>query len=179
MSFRFQLLRTIALLALCQQLWAAPVEEVALPRQIPQVFSPASRIRVLNVWATWCAPCVAEMSDLRAIDQRFSSAEVEIVGVSLDDVIPGSRTETRARVDQFLRERGVRFRNVYYTGKMNALEDFFRFEGEIPITIVFDRKGRELVRHQGAIEKKAMIRQLEGLLKRKDATLKKTAKNPS
>jgi len=42
---------------------------------------------VINVWATWCVPCVAEMPDLRAMAGSFG-ADVALAGVSLDDMIP-------------------------------------------------------------------------------------------
>ncbi len=50
---------------------AASVVEVKEPAKIASAFSPRAAIRVLNVWATWCAPCVEEMADLRAIDAAF------------------------------------------------------------------------------------------------------------
>lgn len=125
---------------------------------------PKARLRVVNLWATWCVPCVAEMADLRLIDQRYPDGDVAILGVSMDDVIPGDRSETRAKVVRFLDQRKIGWRNVFYTGKATALQDRFRFEGEIPITIVLDSKGREVARHQGQIDRVELMRVLDRLL---------------
>lgn len=125
---------------------------------------PKARLRVVNLWATWCVPCVAEMSDLRLIDQRYADQDVAILGVSMDDVIPGDRSATRAKVIRFLDQRKISWRNVFFTGKATALQDHFRFEGEIPITIVLDAKGREVARHQGQIDRVELVRLLDRLL---------------
>src|SRR5215212_6561416 len=71
---------------------AADLRTIKEPKQIATAFPAAAKLRVLNVWATWCVPCVAEMPDLRTIDDTFGS-EVAITGVSLDDMIPGTKRE--------------------------------------------------------------------------------------
>ncbi|HXI14628.1 MAG TPA: TlpA disulfide reductase family protein [Thermoanaerobaculia bacterium] len=155
---------TILILLESLEASAASLPETRNPAEIVKTSS--SRLTVVNVWATWCIPCVAEMDDLRRVDVHFRDADVRLVGVSLDDVIPGERSATKAKVKTFLAERRVTYQNVYYTGKLAALEDFLRFEGEIPITIIFDRAGKELARTQGIVTKAGLIRQLEQLLKR-------------
>lgn len=130
-------------------------------------FGSEPKLRVVNLWATWCIPCVAEMKDLRRVDEHFRDADVQLLGVTLDDVIPGQRTATKAKVDKFLRERQVLYKNLYYIGKMSHLQDFLRFEGEIPITLVYDRQGRELSRIQGVVNRKTLTRTLEALLQKR------------
>src|SRR5437868_12694610 len=76
--------------------------------------SSTARIRVVNVWATWCAPCVAEIGDIQKLSEAFPQADVEIVGISLDDAIPGDRAATKEKVERFLAQRKIRFRNVYF-----------------------------------------------------------------
>jgi hypothetical protein len=46
------------------------------------------------------------------------------------------------------------------------LGDQLRFNGEIPVTIVFDRTGKELWRHQGRIKRDEMIARLRAMLRR-------------
>jgi thiol-disulfide isomerase/thioredoxin len=110
----------------------------------------------------WCIPCVAEMPDLRAIDDAFGN-EVAIVGVSLDDMLPDAKSSATAA---FLDKQKIAFPNVYYTGNADALADRLDFSGEIPITIVYDRKGKELWRHQGRIERDKTIARLREVLRR-------------
>ena len=142
---------------------AADVREMRDPRQLASVFPKTARVRVVNVWATWCAPCVAEMPDLRAIDDAFGF-EVAIAGVSLDDMIPEG---TKGKVQGFLDQQRIGFPNVYYTGKPDDLGDHLRFGGELPITLIFDRNGKELGRHQGRLDRQKTIAVIRDFLRRK------------
>lgn len=142
---------------------AADLRQLQDPSRIASVFPANARVRVLNLWATWCAPCVAEMPDLRMIDEAFGS-DVAIVGISLDDMIPGTKRE---KVVKFLNEQKIAFPNVYYTGNADELGRLLSFSGEIPITIVFDRNGKELWRHQGRLDRETTIARLRELSRRK------------
>jgi thiol-disulfide isomerase/thioredoxin len=121
----------------------------------------------VNIWATWCVPCVAEMPQLDTISAALRKDGVEFVGVSLDDAIPGDRAERKQLVTRFLARKHIRFRNVYYVGRTNELADRFRFDGSIPITLVFDAGGRELFRNEGVIDAAKFRRKLDDLIKRR------------
>lgn len=138
--------------------------EVRSRSDVAKVFAPASRIRIVNFWATWCIPCVVEMPDLQKVADDFKS-DVEIVGVSFDDAVPGNREEQQARVRRFLESRDIRFKIAYYIGKVHKLAEEYEFDGEIPLTIVFDGAGRELMRHQGVIDRAKFTTQIKELLR--------------
>ena len=144
---------------------AATLFEVKEPAKITQAFSARAPLRVVNVWATWCVPCVEEISDLRAISQTFGS-DVSMVGVSLDDMIPGDRAATQKKVAAFLDQKKVSYSNIYYSGDGDKLADTLKFNGEIPITIIYDRNGRELWRQQGKIDRQKTIAEIKKLLRR-------------
>lgn len=152
----------LASLLLAAAASAADLRDIKQPARIAAVFPPAAKLRVLNLWATWCVPCVAEMPDLRAIDEAFGG-DVALAGVSLDDMIPGTKRE---KVIAFLDKQRVAFPNVYYTGNPDDLGDFVKFDGEIPITVVYDRAGKELWRHQGRLNREQTIAELHKLLRR-------------
>ena len=141
---------------------AADLRPVKEPAKISASFPAAAKLRVLNVWALWCVPCVAEMPDLRAIDETFG-AEVAMAGISLDDMIPDGSRKT---VASFLDKQKIAFPNIYYTGNPDDLAKHLRFSGEIPITIVYDAKGKELWRHQGRLDRNDTIARLRDLLRR-------------
>lgn len=140
--------------------FAADLRPLKDPAKIAAVFPAAAKVRLLNVWATWCIPCVIEMPDLRAIDEAFG-AEVAVTGISLDDMIPGAKAET---VVNFLDKYRIAFPNVYYTGNPDDLGEQLDFNGEIPITIVYDARGKELWRQQGRIDRDKTIAQVRELL---------------
>lgn len=151
---------SLSLLAL--PLYAAELRDVRDPAQIAAAFPAGAQLRVLNVWAMWCAPCVAEMPDLRAIDEEFGD-EVALVGVTLDDALPDAK---RDRTVAFLDQQRIAFVNVYYTGNLDALGDQIRFDGQIPVTVVYDANGKELWRHVGRLDRQKTIAQLRELLRR-------------
>jgi thiol-disulfide isomerase/thioredoxin len=144
-------------------LHAGTVTELATPDVRPQ-FSKAA-VRVVNVWATWCVPCVEEMDDLKRLDDSFTDTQVQLLGISLDDALPGKRDESKKRVDAFLRRKAIAFRNFYYTGRVPALQDHYAFEGEIPLTVIYDRHGKERARYQGRINLATVRQTIQKLLK--------------
>lgn len=149
-------------LVLCVPMSAADLRSIKEPSQVTSVFAPAAKVRVLNVWAMWCVPCVAEMPDLRAIDEAFGP-EVALAGVTLDDMLPDAKSQ---KTVEFLDRHKIAFPNVYYTGNADELGDLLRFNGEIPVTIVFDRKGNELWRHEGRLDREKTIARLRETLRR-------------
>src|SRR5687768_10452092 len=141
---------------------AANLRPLKEPAKIASVFSSTAKVRVLNVWAMWCIPCVVEMPDLRAIDDAFGP-ELAIAGVSLDDMLPDAKRE---KTVAFLDKQKIAFPNVYYTGNPDDLGEHLKFDGEIPITIVYDRNGKELWRHTGRLKKDETIARLRETLRR-------------
>ncbi len=60
---------------------------------------------LLDFWATWCAPCVAELPNLKAAYEKYHDKGFEIVGVSLD--------ETIEPLADFVKARGIPWRQVH------------------------------------------------------------------
>lgn len=143
---------------------AATLIDVKDPAKIAQAFPARAPLRIVNVWATWCVPCVDEINDLAAISREFP--QVSMLGVSLDDMVPDDRTKTKKKVEAFLDQKKINYSNVYYSGNSDALADSLKFSGEIPITIIFDRNGRELWRQQGRIDRQKTIAEIRKLLRR-------------
>jgi len=93
---------------------------------------------LVNLWATWCAPCIAEMPTLDALAAREQG--IEVVALSQD-------IEGRAKVEQFLRERKLSNLEAHIDDElamMGALK-----VSTLPTTIMFDAQGRELWRMTG------------------------------
>lgn len=143
--------------------WGADLRPLKSAAAIEKVFPAKARLRLLNVWATWCVPCVAEMPDLRVIDETFGP-ELAVAGVSLDDMLPDAKPE---KVAAFLDERKIVFPNIYYTGNADELSSRLDIDGGIPITIVYDDRGVEVWRHQGRLQRDETIARLRELLRRK------------
>lgn len=101
------------------------------------------KVVVLNLWATWCTPCVAEMPMLDRLQQQLESVGVVVVALSLDRGGP-------AAVKAFYEENGIKHLGVYVDPTMRAQADF-KVIG-LPTTILIDRDGRDRGRVVGPAE---------------------------
>ncbi len=91
---------------------------------------------VVNEWATWCGPCVAEMPHFQAIHEHYSAtpeADVQIIG---SVYVSGSCTPTSAL--QFLESNGYTWLNVR---EDSILANAFNTTQSIPSTLIVDRQG--------------------------------------
>jgi thiol-disulfide isomerase/thioredoxin len=101
------------------------------------------KVVVLNLWATWCTPCVAEMPMLDRLQQQLKDVDVVVVALSLDRGGPNA-------VRAFYQEHGIEHLGVYVDPSMRAQSDF-KVIG-LPTTILIDREGRERGRVVGPAE---------------------------
>jgi peroxiredoxin len=90
------------------------------------------RYILVDFWATWCAPCVAELPRVQAAYARYHDAGFEVVGVSLD--------ETKAAVVDFCRTRKLPWREVHNASCGGDLVESFGV-GSIPATFLIDPQG--------------------------------------
>ena len=93
---------------------------------------------LVNLWATWCAPCIAEMPTLEALAEQ--RPELQVLAVSQD-------MAGRDKVESFLDGQGFEALRAYLDssmGLMGALE-----VQSLPTTILYDSSGREVWRLTG------------------------------
>ncbi|MGH9634994.1 MAG: TlpA family protein disulfide reductase [Candidatus Angelobacter sp.] len=96
------------------------------------------KIVILNLWATWCPPCIGEIPDLELLQKRMGD-KVTIVAVSYDD--------TDNAYTQFVREHKLGFLTVH--DRERKLKDLYQPTGP-PETYVIDRSGKVLRKFIGA-----------------------------
>jgi thiol-disulfide isomerase/thioredoxin len=101
------------------------------------------RVVVLNLWATWCAPCVREMPALDRLQALTGGPDVEVVALSLD-------RGGMAQVGPFFERLGLTNLAIYLDPPSEAMKAF-RPRG-LPTTIILGRDGRELGRVEGELE---------------------------
>lgn len=101
------------------------------------------KVVLLNVWATWCAPCREEMPALDRLQQQLGGADFQVLALSLDQ-------EGIGVVQRFFEE----FRIEHLTPYIDAGEPPGPVPDApgIPVTLVLDRQGRELGRKLGSAE---------------------------
>lgn len=92
---------------------------------------------LVNVWATWCVPCIEEFPEIVEIQRKYPD-KLQVIFISAD--FP----ENRERAVTFLKEHGVDWVTYFKTGKdepfINALSD--EWSGALPFTKVVDINGK-------------------------------------
>lgn len=122
-----------------------PMPDLELVSLAGEAVSPSAlrgRAVLLNLWATWCMPCIAEMPELAALGERYAADGLEVVGVSVDDA------ESRETVDAFVARHEIPF-TVWLDPDMR-LNGALRVRG-LPATFVLDRTGRIVARRDGPV----------------------------
>jgi thiol-disulfide isomerase/thioredoxin len=100
------------------------------------------KIILVNLWATWCQPCVREMPSLERVQSRLGD-KIAVVAISEDR--GGSKT-----VEPFIDKLGLKSVKIYLDPK-SAVERAFKVQG-LPTSFLIDREGRILGRVEGAAE---------------------------
>ncbi|MDB4473763.1 redoxin domain-containing protein [Opitutaceae bacterium] len=122
------------------------------------------KLRLINVWATWCGPCVEEFPDLTAIARKFSRREFELVTISLDQLshqedarefLSKHRAVMSDKLKKSVAKEGRRTNNYIYTG--SSVDDLAEvldpeWPGPIPYSILVDQEGNVLYRKLGKID---------------------------
>ncbi len=101
------------------------------------------KVVVLNLWATWCVPCIKEMPSLERLGAKLKDRGVAVMSISQDR--GGAR-----QVAPFLEKHGLKTLPIYLDLKGAVL----RAVGArgLPTTLVIDREGREIGRLEGDAE---------------------------
>lgn len=94
---------------------------------------------IINVWASWCGPCRAEMESLENLSQKYNGKEFNVIGISTDDY--------RSSAVSFIAQTGISFENYLDSGLI--LEDMLGAD-TIPLTVLVDEHGRVLEKVRGA-----------------------------
>ncbi|HZW35268.1 MAG TPA: TlpA disulfide reductase family protein [Isosphaeraceae bacterium] len=100
-----------------------------------QPFRPAAyrgKYVLIDFWATWCGPCIADLPRLQAAYQSYHDAGFEIIGVSLD--------ESKQAVVDFVKARRLPWRQIHNTGGSADLVDAFGVRS-IPANYLIDPEG--------------------------------------
>jgi thiol-disulfide isomerase/thioredoxin len=101
------------------------------------------RFVLLNVWATWCAPCREEMPALDRLQAELGGPGFQVLAISVDQQGPDI-------AQRFLKEIGVKSLDFYIDRSARAA---FQLDAPgLPATLLIDRQGREVGRHLGAVK---------------------------
>ncbi|MEP7057007.1 MAG: TlpA disulfide reductase family protein [Caldimonas sp.] len=103
---------------------------------------------LLNFWATWCPPCVAEMPMLDRFDRAHRNGGWQVVGIAVDQEAP---------VREFIARRGIGF-PIVLAGAigLELSRKLGNGAGGLPFSIAFGANGRVLDRKLGALDERTL-----------------------
>jgi peroxiredoxin len=121
-------------------------------------------VRLFNVWATWCVPCVAEFPELVLTSRKFDMRNFEFISISVDE--PKDAPKVKAfleknhaglsdRLKKSVKAEGRKSNSYVFSG--GSQEDLMKaldpeWPGGLPHTILLDESGKVLWRHNGPVD---------------------------
>ncbi len=103
----------------------------------------SGKVILLNIWATWCIPCIAEMPTLDRLQAKLGGPDFQVIVLSID--IGGVPV-----VEKFYRALNLKALGIY-VDKTARARIALGISG-IPTTLLIDRQGREIGRLAGPAE---------------------------
>ena len=157
----------VALLAGCgRRAEGPPFQAATADRVLAAVREPGARAVLVNVWATWCAPCRAEFPDLIRVGRELRAEGLRMVLVSadFDESLPQARA--------FLADHGVDFPSYHKTGDdmrfINTLDSLW--SGALPATFLYDGAGRRMRFWEGRQSYETLSRAVRDVLQKSRGT---------
>ncbi|MDR3635292.1 MAG: redoxin domain-containing protein [Isosphaeraceae bacterium] len=135
-----------------------PIEDAGVAKLVK---NDTKKLLVVNLWATWCGPCVAELDDFVTMHRMYRGRNVQVVTISMDD--PDKRDDAL----KVLKEHHVSAQN--YLLKTEDRDKFAEaldkeWPGPVPYTLVIAPGGKVLYRKSGQIDplevKRAIVDQI-------------------
>ncbi len=115
----------------------------------------SGKLRLINVWATWCGPCVAELPDFMTINRMFRQRDFELVTVSADK--PDKKDKALATLKRLQASNKNYIFNSDDAYKLIELIDP-KWQGALPYTLLIEPNGKVVYQKQGTINPQEMKR---------------------
>jgi thiol-disulfide isomerase/thioredoxin len=136
------------------------IDEVGVRRLVK---NDSSKLLLVNVWATWCGPCVVEFPTLVTLNRMYRGRPFELVTISADT--PAKREDAHA----FLRKQQASGRNYIFSADniyklVESVDPLW--PGSLPLTLVVAPGGKVLYRRTGEVDPLPLKRAIVGHLGR-------------
>ncbi len=113
---------------------------------------------LIDFWATWCKPCLQELSHINEFDKKYRSKGLQSFAITIDS------PKSQSKVKPFIKGSGYQFK-VLLDQDMEVRK---LFGGkDVPLTLLIDKKGEVVFRHLGYVpgDEKNLGDKLQALFK--------------
>ena len=113
----------------------------------------SEKLRLINIWATWCGPCITEFPEFITINRMYRRRDFEFISLSADD------PEKKEKVLRFLKEKQASGKNYQFNidDKYKLIEAIDpKWQGALPYTILVEPGGKIIYGKQGRIDPSEM-----------------------
>lgn len=122
-----------------------------------------SRLTMVNVWATYCNPCLREMPDLGELAGEYDSGDFQIIGI-ISDVQEGANEKSLEYAEGLIEQTGANYPHLLLN------ESIYRAllteVSAVPTTFFLDENGQVLDVVVGSMDKAAWEEKINGLLEK-------------
>ncbi|MGF1571646.1 MAG: redoxin domain-containing protein [Sumerlaeia bacterium] len=123
-----------------------------------------SKLLIINYWATWCSPCLAEMPYFQAVHEQYAEKGVKVVGYSMD--YDAYLDEAEKATTTSLKRLGITYPSLSLKVDSQETFPFFSDEwsGGLPATFFYDENGKKLFEFLTDVSKEELVQKVEELL---------------
>jgi thiol-disulfide isomerase/thioredoxin len=132
--------------------WAkkeVPLENLSVAGLKELMRNDSEKLRLINVWATWCGPCIAEFDELVDTHRMYMGRDFEMYTISTD------RLNIREKVHDFLQKKEAAINNNFIfesENRYDLIENLdAKWQGEIPYTVLVEPGGKIVYRSSGGL----------------------------
>lgn len=139
------------------------LEDISLEGVQSLVKNEGDKLRMINVWATWCGPCVVEFPELVNINRMYRNRNFEFISLSTDK--PGKKEKAHELLTKFEASN----QNFIYTGEdiYELIEAIDKdWQGALPYTLLVAPGGEIIYKIEGSIEPLILKQKIIGYLGR-------------
>lgn len=128
-----------------------PVELVEIDTEGVELLmnNDTDKLSLINLWATWCGPCVIEYPEFVDIHRMYKERDFEFISLSADKIAQ------KEKALKFLKKKHSAVRNYIYSGKdiyelITAIDP--NWDGALPYTVLLEPGGKIVYKEMGTIE---------------------------